>query len=228
VKRHWVIVAITSMALIGAGILVRTERNYCSMGEVGGSGTASGLSREIRSLSSNWARCSGWVTERTGKNAFSRNGFEQGLNAADQAYRSCSLCRQYASSQMCSGMVESPWHVCTPHGTGGLLQKGEENCYGYFQLMRGTTMQVDYPWEELYEDAVLETDDEKLAKRLQVAKAAIDARLQVLHVDHQGMPEERQAIRAALTGLDVLRRDRNTLSRSGFEQGLNAPDQVAR
>jgi hypothetical protein len=88
-------------------------------------------------------------------------------------------------------------------------------------------MKVDYAWEELYEDAVLETEDERLAKRLQVAKAAIDARLQVLQMDPQGMPEERQAIRAALTGLDVLRRNRNTLSRNGFEQSLNAPDQVA-
>jgi hypothetical protein len=70
-------------------------------------------------------------------------------------------------------------------------------------------MEVDYPWEELYEDAVLETDDEKLAKRLQVAKAAIDDRLQVLQVDHQGMPKELRAINAALAGLDVLRRDRS-------------------
>jgi hypothetical protein len=69
-------------------------------------------------------------------------------------------------------------------------------------------MKVDYAWEDLYEDAVLETDDVTLAKRLQVAAAAIDARLQVLQKDHQDMPEERQAISAALTGLDVLRRDR--------------------
>jgi hypothetical protein len=87
-------------------------------------------------------------------------------------------------------------------------------------------MKVDFAWEELYEDAVLETDDDKLAKRLQVAKAAIDARLLVLQMDYQGMPEERQAIGAALTGLDVLRRDRHTLSRNGFEQGLNVLDQV--
>jgi hypothetical protein len=88
-------------------------------------------------------------------------------------------------------------------------------------------MKVAYSWEEPYEDAVLETDDEKLAKRLQVAKAAIDARLRVLQMDQQSMPEERRAIGAALNGLDVLRRDRNTLSRSGFEQVLNARDQVA-
>jgi hypothetical protein len=86
-------------------------------------------------------------------------------------------------------------------------------------------MNVDYAWEELYEDAVLETDDGKLAKRLQVAKAAIDARLLVLQMARQGTPEERQAISAALTGLDVLRRER-TLSRNGFEQGLNATEQL--
>jgi hypothetical protein len=93
--------------------------------------------------------------------------------------------------------------------------------------VEGTTMKANYAWQKLYEAAILETDDEKLVKRLQVAKAAIDARLLVLQMDHQGTPEERQAISAALTGLDVLRRDRNTLSRNGFEQGLNAPDQVA-
>jgi hypothetical protein len=79
-------------------------------------------------------------------------------------------------------------------------------------------MKADYAWQELYEDAVLETDDEKLAKRLQVAKAAIDTRLQELQMDHQGTPEERQAISDALKGLVVLRRELETRS---HEMGLS-------
>ncbi|HEX9112445.1 MAG TPA: hypothetical protein VF845_13275 [Terriglobales bacterium] len=79
-------------------------------------------------------------------------------------------------------------------------------------------MQVAYAWEEQYEDAVLETDDGKLAKRLQVAKAAMDARLQELQMDHEVTPEERQAIRDALRGLDVLRRE---LEPRSHEMGLS-------
>jgi len=41
-------------------------------------------------------------------------------------------------------------------------------------------MKADYPWQELYEAAILETDDAKLLTRLPAAKAAIDARLQEL------------------------------------------------
>jgi hypothetical protein len=85
-------------------------------------------------------------------------------------------------------------------------------------------MKADYAWQELYEAAVLETDDGKLAKCLPVVKAGIDARLQELQMEHQGRREERRAISAALIGLDVLRRER-TLSRNGFEQGLNTAEQ---
>ena len=68
-------------------------------------------------------------------------------------------------------------------------------------------MKASYVWEELYEAAVLETDDKKLPNRLHAAKAAIDTRLQQLQADHSGTPEERQAISKALTGFVVLRRD---------------------
>lgn len=85
-------------------------------------------------------------------------------------------------------------------------------------------MKADYAWQELYEAAVLETDDERLAKRLHAAKAGIDIRLQELQMDRQETREERQAISDALRGLNVLRRER-TLSRNGVEHGLNAPEQ---
>jgi hypothetical protein len=70
---------------------------------------------------------------------------------------------------------------------------------------RGTTMKADHIWEELYKAAVLESDDEKLHKRIYAAKAAIDARLHEMQLDHGGAPEERQAISDALHGLTVLR-----------------------
>jgi hypothetical protein len=68
-------------------------------------------------------------------------------------------------------------------------------------------MQADYVWQEVYAAAILETDDTKLANRLHVAKAAIDARLHELQFDHVGSPEERQAIGDALAGLNVVRRE---------------------
>jgi hypothetical protein len=68
-------------------------------------------------------------------------------------------------------------------------------------------MKAEYPWQELYEAAILETDDAKLLKCLPLAKAAIDARLQELQTDHGGTSQERQALSDALVGLNVLRRD---------------------
>jgi len=56
---------------------------------------------------------------------------------------------------------------------------------------RDTIVNAAFVWEELYEDAVLETDDEQLHKRIKAAKAAIDARLYELQLDHGGTPEER-------------------------------------
>ena len=68
-------------------------------------------------------------------------------------------------------------------------------------------MQADYPWQELYEAAILETDDAKLLQRIPTARAAIDARFKELQTDHGSTPEERLAISDALVGLNVLRRD---------------------
>ena len=68
-------------------------------------------------------------------------------------------------------------------------------------------MEADYIWEELYEAAVLETDRQKMQERVRAAKRAIDARLEELQQDHQGTPEERNAISDALSALNVLRRE---------------------
>jgi hypothetical protein len=64
-----------------------------------------------------------------------------------------------------------------------------------------------YPWERLYEEAVLETDRSKLAGRIKAAQLAIDARLNKLSFEDYGLRDERTAIADAICGLNVLRRD---------------------
>jgi len=83
----------------------------------------------------------------------------------------------------------------------------------------------DYPWQDLYEEAIVETDDEKLTKRIQQAKLAIDARLHELQMDHGGAPGERHAITDALSGLNVLRRDLEARLRNAAEQRPKSADQ---
>jgi hypothetical protein len=73
-------------------------------------------------------------------------------------------------------------------------------------------MRADYVWEQLYEAAVLETDDKNLSNRLQAAKATIDRRLHEMQVDHGGTPEELQAISDALHGLNLLQAELETRS----------------
>ena len=92
---------------------------------------------------------------------------------------------------------------------------------------RGTTVKNDYPWQDLYEAAILETDDEKLTKCLQQAKFAIDARLHELQMDHGGTPGELHAISDALSGLNVLRRELEVRSRNAPEQRLKSADQTS-
>jgi hypothetical protein len=62
-------------------------------------------------------------------------------------------------------------------------------------------------WQELYEAAVVETDPKTLQARVQAAKAAIDARLRELQMDHGGTREEQQALRDAVAGVRVLERE---------------------
>jgi len=72
----------------------------------------------------------------------------------------------------------------------------------------------DYPWQEQYSAAIVETKFEKLFSLVREAKAAIDERLHELQMDHGGTPEERRAISDALAGLNVLRREIETRSRA--------------
>jgi len=69
-------------------------------------------------------------------------------------------------------------------------------------------MSADQAWEEAYRLAILETDDAVLQKRIDGAHRAIKARLDELALDHQGTPEEQQAIQDAQFGLSVLQKER--------------------
>jgi hypothetical protein len=76
-------------------------------------------------------------------------------------------------------------------------------------------MTFRYPWEEIYNAAIVETDQSKLQKLVQASKSAIDHRLQELQQDHGGTPEERRAISDALVALNVLRRELEKRSDEG-------------
>ena len=67
-------------------------------------------------------------------------------------------------------------------------------------------------WQELFEAAVLETKIQKMQPRVLAAKAAIDARLHELTMEHGSTSEERLAISDALTCLNLLRREVETRS----------------
>ena len=70
-------------------------------------------------------------------------------------------------------------------------------------------MTQSYGWQHCYEAAILETDRSRLPNLIKAAQAAIDARVEQLHADHEGTPEERLALSDALAGLSVLRRERS-------------------
>jgi len=62
-------------------------------------------------------------------------------------------------------------------------------------------------WQKMYLAAVLETDWAIIEKRIQAADSAISDRLHEFSVNHGGTPEENKAIRDAVNGLAVLRRE---------------------
>jgi hypothetical protein len=64
---------------------------------------------------------------------------------------------------------------------------------------------LKYDWERGYIDAILETDDDKLATRIAAAELTMLARVDLLNMDHGGTPEERCALTTALVGLHKLR-----------------------
>jgi len=73
-------------------------------------------------------------------------------------------------------------------------------------------MSAEYIWEEVYKAALVETDVGKLPTTVQAAKAAIDNRLHELQLDQGGLPEERLAMSDALAGLNILRRELQSIN----------------
>jgi len=68
-------------------------------------------------------------------------------------------------------------------------------------------MPPTYEWQRPFETAILETDRSRLPKLIASAQATIDARIEELRLDHQGSPDERQAIADAIAGLQILKRE---------------------
>ena len=75
--------------------------------------------------------------------------------------------------------------------------------------------ECQYPWEENYLAAILETDDAKLPERIGKAYAAIASRRQELDSGHLGTPDEQEALRDALKGLRILSKERIEVFSSG-------------
>ena len=86
-------------------------------------------------------------------------------------------------------------------------------------------MKANDVWEELYKAAVLETDSDKLPKRIQAAKASIDARIHEMQWNHGGAPAERHAICDALAALNVLRRKLERRRNAAAPSGMPRPHQ---
>ena len=71
---------------------------------------------------------------------------------------------------------------------------------------RTMTNDLKFPkWQEPYLEALMETDERKLVRRVELAESAILMRLRAIQSD-SNMVVEKQAIEDALNGLTVLKR----------------------
>jgi hypothetical protein len=77
---------------------------------------------------------------------------------------------------------------------------------------------MTYSWHESYKAAIFETDWNKMEERLQAAEREIHERQRVLSLDHDGTPEERQAIADALFGLSHLRTEAGDWQKRQFPE----------
>jgi hypothetical protein len=70
---------------------------------------------------------------------------------------------------------------------------------------RTMTNDLKFPkWQQPYLEALMETDEQKLVKRVKLAESAILMRLRAIQSDSDTV--EKQAIEDALNGLTVLKR----------------------
>ena len=69
---------------------------------------------------------------------------------------------------------------------------------------------LTYDWERAYIDAILEIDDDKLTKCIDVAEEKLRARINELNNnDHDGNAEETERLATALGGLHKMRIERS-------------------
>ena len=68
-------------------------------------------------------------------------------------------------------------------------------------------IKTKHAWQEIYANALLETDWSKIKEKIQAAEDGIRVRLHEFSLNHGGTPEENQAIVDALHGLDILRKE---------------------
>ena len=65
-----------------------------------------------------------------------------------------------------------------------------------------------YEWEGPFNAALMEKDRSKLPERIDVAQTAINRRLEEMKLNEgDGSPEERQAIRNAQLGINLLKEE---------------------
>ena len=66
---------------------------------------------------------------------------------------------------------------------------------------------ISYSWYDSYKAALLETNWTRMVELVQKAESEVHKRRLELSQDHNGTPEEREAVINALNGLRVLRMD---------------------
>lgn len=68
-------------------------------------------------------------------------------------------------------------------------------------------MNVQYEWQDSYQQALLETDWSKIEEHIQAAESAISERPHELSLNQGETPEENEAIANAAVALEALRND---------------------
>lgn len=68
-------------------------------------------------------------------------------------------------------------------------------------------MGIRYEWQDIYHEALLETDWTRIEERIHAAEVAMKEKLHEFLLNHGGTPEENHAIEDAMNALNVLKRE---------------------
>ena len=78
----------------------------------------------------------------------------------------------------------------------------------FLQYLRGCSVKDSYPWYASFVNAILELDRTRVSQRVELARRAIDERIEDLEVEGELLSaEEQTAIDDALSELRVLERE---------------------